>query len=144
MYSVRLLGAGEEAVLERVAEDVFDNPVEPRWCAAFLADPHHHLAVALADGVVVGMASGVHYLHPDKPPELWINEVGVAPSHQGQGIGKALMTALLAHGRSLGCREAWVLTEADNVAAWRLYTAVGGAEAPENPVFFSFVLGEPQ
>lgn len=143
MYSVRLLEPGEEAVLGRVAEGVFDNPIEPRWSAAFLADPHHHLAVALADGVVVGMASGVHYLHPDKPPELWINEVGVAPAHQGQGVGKALLKVLLAHGRSLGCREGWVLTEADNVVARRLYTAAGGAEAPENPVFFSFVLSEP-
>ena len=26
---------------------------------------------------IVGFASAVHYVHPDKPPELWINEMGV-------------------------------------------------------------------
>jgi hypothetical protein len=37
--------------------------------------------VARDASVVVGFASGVHYVHPDKSPELWINEVGVARSH---------------------------------------------------------------
>lgn len=142
MFSVRLLGSGEEDVLERVAEDVFDNPVDPRWSAEFLADARHHLAVALIGEVVVGMASAVHYLHPDKPPELWINEVGVAPAHQGQGIARALLAALFAQGRTLGCQEAWVLTEEGNIAARRLYAAAGGTEAPERPVFFAFRLAE--
>jgi GNAT superfamily N-acetyltransferase len=53
----------------------------------------------------------VHYVHPDKPAELWINEVGVAPSHQRQGVGQRLLGALFELGGSLGCREAWVLTE---------------------------------
>ena len=59
------------------------------WTAEFLADSRHHLAVAVDEGRVVGMASAVHYVHPDKPPELWINEVGVAPTHRGLGIGRA-------------------------------------------------------
>lgn len=140
---VRLLGPGEEAVLGHVAEGVFDNPVHPRWSAEFLADPRHHLAVALVEGVVVGMASAVHYLHPDKPPELWINEVGVASLHQGQGLGKALLKALFAHGRTLGCHEAWVLTEVENVVARGLYASVGGAEAPQRPVYAMFELESP-
>jgi Acetyltransferase (GNAT) family len=53
----------------------------------FLADARHHLIMALNSGTVVGFVSAVHYLHPDKaPPEFWINKVGVAPTHQGQGI----------------------------------------------------------
>lgn len=56
------------------------NPIDPTWSAEFLRDPRHHIAVAIEDGVVVGIASGVHYLHPDKPPELFVNEVGVAPA----------------------------------------------------------------
>lgn len=56
--AIRLLGPDDAGVLERVAEDVFDGPVDPRWTAEFLADARHELAVALDDGVVVGMASG--------------------------------------------------------------------------------------
>jgi len=88
------------------------------------------MAVAIDEGQVVGMASAVHYLHPDKPPELWVNEVGVAPSHQQQGVGQQLLGALFAHGRGAGCREAWLGTEVDNTAARRLYAAVGGNEQP--------------
>jgi GNAT superfamily N-acetyltransferase len=131
-----MLGPADAAVLERVADGVFDNAIDARWTAQFLADPRHHLAVALIDGEVVGMASAVHYVHPDKPPELWVNEVGVAPSHRRRGVGKLLLRALFAHGRSLGCTEAWLGTEESNVAARKLYGSVGGEEAPMMYVTF--------
>ena len=137
---IRILGAGESHILDNVAPDVFDHALDPRFVAEFLSDDRHHLAVAIDAGQVIGFASGVHYVHPDKPPELWINEVGVAESHQGRGIGKALMRALLEHGRRLGCGEAWVLTERSNHAAMRLYASTGGREAPEDPVMFSFLM----
>ena len=125
--------------LENVAPDVFDNVVQQDWSAEFLADGRHHLAVAVDGETVVGMASAVHYVHPDKAPELWINEVGVAPTHQGQGIGKRLMQVLLEHGKTLGCSEAWVLTEEDNTAARRLYASVGGNEE-DRPIYVTFKL----
>ncbi|MBA4780001.1 MAG: hypothetical protein A2792_18590 [Sphingomonadales bacterium RIFCSPHIGHO2_01_FULL_65_20] len=131
MIEVRVLGSDEAQVLAHVAADVFDNPVDPQQTAAFLADPRHHIAVAIDAGQVVGFASGVDYLHPDKPPELWINEVGVAPSHQGQGLGKRLMACLLDHGRTLGCANAWVLTDHGNAAARSLYVAAGGVREPD-------------
>src|SRR3712207_6411736 len=134
--TIRILGADEASVLDRVAPDVFDDDVDTRWAAEFVADPRHHLAVALDGGVVVGMASAVHYVHPDKPPELWVNEVGVAPSHQRRGIGRALLEALFARGRELGCREAWVLTDDANTAARGLYAAVSGEESPAVMVSF--------
>jgi aminoglycoside 6'-N-acetyltransferase I len=121
---------------------VFDGPLDARWSAEFLGDRRHHLVVAIDGGVVVGMASAVHYVHPDKPPELWVNEVGVAPTHQGQGIGRRLLAALLAHAKTLGCREAWVLTEAGNMAARRMYAAAGGREEDESPVMITFDLTE--
>ena len=121
-----LLGANDHDVLERVTVDVFDGPVDARWTREFLADRRHHLIVAREDGVVVGMVSAVHYVHPDKAPQLWINEIGVAPSHQRRGIGRQLLDAMLVHGRTLGCTEAWLGTEESNVAARRLYEGAGG------------------
>jgi len=138
---VRVLRAGEEAILDRVAADVFDDPLLPGPAREFLSDSRHHLAVAIADATVVGFASAVHYVHPDKiHPELWINEVGVAPTHQGRGIGKALMNALLDVARELGCAEAWVLTERDNKPAMHLYQSIGGKEAEDETVMFTFYL----
>jgi GNAT superfamily N-acetyltransferase len=140
---IRLLNAGDEAALRAVAPDVFDDPIDEATAAEFLADARHHLAVAIAGGVVVGFVSAVHYMHPDKPaPELWINEVGVAPSHQGQGIARRLMKAVLQEARQLGCAVAWVLTHRSNHAAMRLYASCGGVEAPEDAVMFEFDLEE--
>jgi len=137
---IRVLGAGDEAVLTRVAPGVFDHEVDPALLSEFLHDPRHHLAVAIDADTVVGFASGVHYVHPDKPAELWINEVGVAPSHQRRGLGQQLLRALFGQGRALGCREAWVLTSPANGPAIRLYESVGGSDMADPPVMFTFRL----
>jgi aminoglycoside 6'-N-acetyltransferase I len=138
---IRILGAGDADVLARLAPDVFDDGIDSRWSAEFLADPRHHLAVAIDAGTVVGMASAVHYVHPDKRPELWINEVGVAATHRRCGIGKRLLQALFVRARALGCAEAWVLTDDDNTVARRLYASAGGVESPQ--VMVSFHLPSP-
>jgi|GEM_PF-171412 len=136
---IELLGPDDSDVLQRVLPDVFDDPVQPDLVREFLADVRHHLLVALEDGWVVGMISAVDYLHPDKAPQLWINEVGVAPSHQRRGIGKQLLRAMLEHGRARGCTEAWLGTEESNVAANRLYQSAG--IAPEPFLLYAFPLG---
>jgi aminoglycoside 6'-N-acetyltransferase I len=137
---IRVLGPGDETLLRRVAPEVFDDEVDPRLTAEFLQDPRHHLAVAVEASTVVGFASAVHYVHPDKPPELWINEVGVAPSHQRQGVGQRLLRALFDVGESLGCHQAWVLTDRSNMTAMRLYQSAGNADPPEDTVMFTFRL----
>ena len=137
---IMILRPGSEAILDRIAPDVFDNALRSDLVAEFLRDERHHLVVAVDQDLVVGFVSGVHYVHPDKPAEMWINEVGVAPSHQGQGVGKAMMQALLRHAERLGCREAWVLTDRSNHAAMRLYASTGGHEAPQESVMFTFFL----
>ncbi len=137
---IRRLGPDDLPILERVTPDVFDFEVDARLSAEFLADPRHHLVVALADAHVVGFASAVHYIQPDKPAELFVNEVGVAPAYQQRGIGRRLLTVLLEHGKALGCRKAWVATEPTNAAARALYAAAGGNESPEPFVMVSFEL----
>ena len=139
---IRILGPGDEAVLLRVAPDVFDDAVDAALSAEFLHDARHHIAVAVDDDVVIGFASALHYIHPDKPPELWINEVGVAPTHRNQGVGKQLLHVLFGVGRERGCDTAWVLTERSNPVAMRLYTSVGGAEAPDDIVMYEFDIAE--
>ena len=122
---------------------VFDNPVDQRWTAEFFADARHHLVVALDEGVVVAMASAVHYVHPDKPPQLWINEVGVAASHQGQGIGRRVLDRLVRLAGDLRCTEAWVLTDRANTIAQRLYEAAGALTPPEDCIMYTIPVNQP-
>ena len=127
---VRILTSADIAVLDHVADGVFDGPVIAASAREFLDDPRHAISVAIEDGVVIGFASGVRYIHPDKPSEFWVNEVGVAPAHHRRGAGKAIMAALISHARAEGCTEAWVLTDEDNTAARALYRSAGGWEKP--------------
>jgi ribosomal protein S18 acetylase RimI-like enzyme len=136
---IRILRAGDEHVFDNVADGVFDGSVDHALRSEFLRDPRHHLSVGIENGVVVGFASAVHYVHPDKPPQLWINEVAVAPSHQRRGIAKGVLSALMSVGRELGCTDAWVLTDEGNVAARALYQSAGGMETAH--IMVSFPLG---
>src|SRR5690242_8701573 len=89
---IKVLGLPDAGVLRHVAPGVFDDPINARRAEEFLADPRHHLVVAVDEGLVVGFVSAVHYVHPDKPlPELWINEIGVTATHQGRGLGTRLL-----------------------------------------------------
>lgn len=129
-YDIRWLTPDNAAILDHVAPDVFDEPIDPVRRAAYLADPHHHLAVAIKDGEVVAQVAGVVYRHPDKAPELFIDEVGVTPALQRRGIARALLDEMLARGKALGCEEAWVGTEHDNGPARGLYESYGVRPQP--------------
>ena len=113
-------------VFDRVADEVFDGPIVPDRLRHYLAEPGHLMILAVEGGVVVGQCAAVIHRHPDKVTELYIDELGTAPSHQRQGIGRRLIDAMFEWGRELGCKESWLGTELDNVAANGLYRAIDG------------------
>ncbi|MCX6972168.1 MAG: GNAT family N-acetyltransferase [Verrucomicrobia bacterium] len=137
---IKILGRGDDNILTKVAPGVFDHAVDCHLSKEFLGDPRHHLAVAMDAGFIVGFASAVHYVHPDKGPELWINEVGVASTHQGRGLATKLLQALFEVGRTVCCTQAWVLTDRSNAGAMRLYSSAGGIESQDNEVMYTFPL----
>jgi ribosomal protein S18 acetylase RimI-like enzyme len=118
-----------------VAAGVFDGPIVTEHTARFLASAEHEMAVALAGDLVVGMASGVAYYHPDKAPQFWINEVGVGDDWLRQGIATKLITAILKRARERGCVYHWLGTETDNLAARALYRKLGGTEETDIVLF---------
>ncbi|UDL87537.1 GNAT family N-acetyltransferase [Mesorhizobium sp. PAMC28654] len=120
---IRRLEAGDDALVMQVADNVFDEPVRPDRLAAYLSQSGHFMVVAIIDGVVVGQCAAVIHRHPDKVTELYIDEVGVSPAFQRQGIARRMLDAMFEIGRENGCEEAWVGTEPDNVAARALYAS---------------------
>ncbi|MEI9429976.1 GNAT family N-acetyltransferase [Mesorhizobium sp. Cs1299R1N3] len=120
---IRRLNPGDDTLVMRVADDVFDEPVRLDRLASYLAQSGHFMIVALAGDVVVGQCAAVIHRHPDKPTELYIDEVGVSPAFQRRGIARKMLDAMFALGREHGCEEAWVGTEPDNLPARALYEA---------------------
>ena len=137
---IELVTNDNAMLLDTIAPEVFDHAIIPAQLTAFLNDPRHLLFVAVHDGAVVGMATGVEYLHPDKPPQLFINEVGVTPKLQCQGIGRRLVTALIDAGKERGCSYAWVGTETNNEIAKACYAGVPGASEDDPFVLYEWEL----
>lgn len=138
--SIYLVSTANAWLLDHVDADVFDHSVQPELLHEYLANPANLLVVAVTEGQVVGMATAICYVHPDKPLAMFINEVGVARRAQGQGVGKRLVSTLLEQARERGCSQAWVATELSNRPARALYEALGGVPDEEYAVVYVYPL----
>jgi ribosomal protein S18 acetylase RimI-like enzyme len=120
----------------QAAEELFDDPVDVDATRAFLADDSNVLLIAYADRVPAGFVSGTSIAHPDKPqPELFLNELAVHEAYRGRGIGRALVAELWQLAQARGWRGMWVLTDAENAAANKVYAAAGGRRAREEVMY---------
>lgn len=137
--TLRRMQAGDEALFHNIAPDVFDEPIHAGRMHDYLRTPGHIMVLALEDDIVVGQCAGVLHRHPDKPTELYIDEVGTASTHLRQGIARQMMVELFAWGRELGCEEAWLGTDSDNEPAKALYRRFDPAE-DETIQYFLFEL----
>lgn len=86
--TVRRLGRGDEREVERFGE-AFDDPIDAAATCAFLDDDRHHLLVAYVDRDPAGFVSATEILHPDKPLELILNEIGDIERFTPKGAGLA-------------------------------------------------------
>lgn len=116
----------DAGMLHAAAADVFDA-VDATKAQIFLRDPRNILIVAVADGIIIGQLQAVLHTHLDAPADLFIDNLGVAPGWRRRGIARRLIALATEAGRRAGADEAWVLTEADNVAAQATYAATGAS-----------------
>ena len=88
---------------------------------------------AVDDGRVLGTVTvetdervpGSRDRPPLDPDEVHVRMLGVDPGHQGRGIGRALMDAVVAEARKLGRTRITLDTTEAMVAAQRLYESMG-------------------
>jgi aminoglycoside 6'-N-acetyltransferase I len=130
-WKIRLAGPSDAP--DVLAADVFDDPANAPATARFLGTPgasdaRNILVLAGMDSRIAGFASGTVLDHPDKPRNLFVQDVGVNEKAQRRGIARALMAALRVEGRARGCSATWVLTADDNLPARATHTATVGAE----------------
>lgn len=82
--------------------------------------------VARADGEWVGLA-----LLARRGARGWVNAVGVTPAWRRQGIGRALMTGLIANAQDAGLRDLTLEVMDVNAPARQLYRSLGFRETRE-------------
>ncbi len=133
-FAVRPFAPGhdEDAWLAVNARAFVGHPEQGRWTADDLAarerEPWFDAdGFLLAERAVDGSLAGFVWtkVHPVGEPVGEIYVLGVDPSAQGHGLGRALTEAGLAHlvGRGLGTAVLWVA--GDNAAAIRTYQRAG-------------------
>jgi ribosomal protein S18 acetylase RimI-like enzyme len=130
--NVRRLGSGDEAIVERLATR------EPQ--TALLDDPHTIFLVAVDDdGAPIGFVFGYELprRHGD-PSILFVYEIDVDAACRRQGIASRLLRELAQIARARGIETGFVLTNASNAAAMRLYESVGGVRPNDDDVTWDF------
>jgi ribosomal protein S18 acetylase RimI-like enzyme len=117
--TVRRLSKGDEDVVRALATR------EPR--TALLEDDRTIFLVAFQGAEPVGFVLG--YELPRRHGDasiLCIYEIEVRAACRGEGVGTKLLLEVERIARERGIGEGWVLTDAGNEPANRLYAAVGG------------------
>lgn len=122
---IERIGDGDVVAVQAAAA-CFDYAPRVDATERFLRSADHHLLLAYFDDEVAGMITGVEMTHPDKGTEMFLYELGVLEEFRNRGIARALVRALADLAVRQGCYGMWVLTNDDNPAAIRAYTAAGG------------------
>ncbi len=129
--TIHWVDVSNASLLDNIAPGVFDEAIDPARLSAYLAMPANLMCVAIKGGLVVGMCMCVIHLHPDKPTELYLDEIGTGDDWRRQGIARALMLKVFERADDEDIDEIWLGTEPDNIAAIGLYESFGvkGEEA---------------
>lgn len=88
------------------------------------------------EGDIVGWVSA--YLMPDDPGVLFVWQVAVDESVQGQGVAKRMLKALLQRDACADARTLKTTITSDNAASWALFKSFArnnGAELKSEPYF---------
>jgi len=113
-------------VLGGVATWELDPWSDDRRLEWFRARDHEEpVLVAVIDGELVGFTYLSRYRGRRGYRFTRENTVFVTPDHQRQGIGRALLGAIIEAGRSLGLRTLVAWVDEDNVGSIRLHRAFG-------------------
>lgn len=118
------LDEGNMDILNNYDEDIFDEKIDTLRLAALLKEQNSILLVAVNEGTVIGQVLAVIHRHPDKPTELYIDDLGVSEKFQRHGIATRMLEKLFIIGVERGCEEVWVATEPENEPAIKFYDSL--------------------
>lgn len=104
-----------------------DPEKQRRGLVALLASPAGHVAIARGpDARAVGMATAQLVISTaEGAPSAWVEDVVVREDWRGQGLGRALLDAVLDWARAQGAVRAQLLADLDNAPALAFYDRVG-------------------
>ncbi|GAB3643339.1 GNAT family N-acetyltransferase [Spirosoma arcticum] len=90
--------------------------------------------------VVGGLTAYVLPQYRSEKPVVYLYDIAVSATYQGQGIGTKLLTQLMQYCRSLGVEELFVQADQEDAQAIDFYRATGGVA--RQVIHFEYTLNE--
>ena len=119
---------GETGRVRSTVEDIRQHGFGP--------DPAFEALVAELDGVVVGLCLFFRSFSTwTGRPGAYVQDLYVAPTMRGSGVGEALLKRLAAIARSRGWVYVRLSVDAGNAAAQTFYERVGMSWSPKERIF---------
>jgi aminoglycoside 3-N-acetyltransferase I len=111
--------------LINIFKDVFDNdrpmPNSIYLRKLLLNQDFMAFVVKVKNKVIGGLTIYVLHSYYAEKPIAYIYDVGITPSHQGQGLGKLLISEVCRYCKANGFEDAYVEAEADDIKAISFY-----------------------
>ena len=126
MTTLRTLSPADAAVMESMEQDLFGSDA---WSRTIIEDELAHpfsYYRGIDDGELVAYA-GLRAA-PVDAGQGDIQTIAVSQSHQGRGLGRALLVDLMDEAQRRGVRELFLEVRADNEPAIALYQSLGFRE----------------
>ena len=121
-------------VLRHALKPTYFKPVDPRaavdWFRRRVADAAIRIWIAETDDSAVGYASVTRSDRPETPFNhaargLAIDQIGVRPDAQRQGVGRALVRHVVIEARAAGITEVTLRAWVENTGAQQAFLRVG-------------------
>ena len=111
--------------LVEIFKEVFENeePIsENEHLSKLLSNPNFLVFVVKDNGKILGGLT-IYVLHRyyGSKPVAYIYDVGITPDHQGQGLGKLLISEVCKYCKNSGFEDAYVEAESDDIDAVNFY-----------------------
>jgi ribosomal-protein-alanine N-acetyltransferase len=132
-FVLRVAGPGDVDAIMALETATFENDA---WSRAMmlgdLSQPYCHYLVATAagdapavSGAAPALAGYAGLMSPRGGADADIQTIAVAPDARRRGLGRTLMTALIAEAVARGARRVFLEVRADNPGAQTLYDSLG-------------------
>ena len=128
---IRPMNESHVSAVAELEKLCFSAPWSQRSIASELENQLSLWLVEERDGVVAGYVGS-----QSVPPEADVMNVAVSPAYRRQGIGRALMEALITELSARGMESLTLEVRASNQAAIALYEALGFLQVGRRPNYY--------
>lgn len=119
------------AQITALEKQCFSDPWSENSVRSELSNPLSDWLVAEEDGKLIGYVGS-----QSVPPEADVMNLAVAPEWRKKGVGRALMTALIAQLHSRGITALFLEVRISNLPAQNLYRCLGFMEVGRRPKYY--------